>query len=173
MTRSNAMLISNGISNLIGIFVVHVIRSGLGYEISGDVFKVSYQMNVIFIPFSFAAAILITLAYEAPIRRFLNMQFEGGLPHQDLKKKATRRLLNEPFFLICLDMGIWLSAAVIVQFILISHEAGEHLMFQSFFLSFNTGLITTTVAFFVFEFVLQRRVFPFFFPAGPLGCAGE
>jgi len=77
------MLISNGISNLIGIFVVHVIRSGLGYEISGDVFKVSYQMNVIFIPFSFVAAILVT--YLRQSRRLGNISPSKGLTNKKLK----------------------------------------------------------------------------------------
>ena len=32
----------------------------------------------------------------------------------------------------------------------------------------STGVITTTAAFFVFEFVMQRRVIPVFFPEGGL-----
>ncbi len=162
----NAMLIANGISNLIGILVVHFLRSGQTYEISRDVFRVAFFMNVVFAPLSFALVILLTLSYEKPIRCFLDKKFDDGPLPEGLEAKAGRRLLNEPFFLITLDMAIWLSAAVLPPLILWNKEAGWDLMLRSFFLSFHTGLITTTVAFFVFEFVLQRRVFPFFFPKG-------
>jgi adenylate cyclase len=162
----NAMMIANGISNLVGILVVHFLRSAQIYEISRDVFGVAFFMDAFFAPLSFALVILLTLWYERPIRRFLSRKFEDGPWPADLEAKARRRLLNEPFFLIALDMATWLSAAVLASLILWNKEAGAYLMVRSFFLSFHTGLITTTVAFFVFEFILQRRVFPFFFPEG-------
>ena len=162
----NAMLIANGISNLVGVLVVHLLRSGQTIEISRDVFGVAFFMNVVFAPLSFALLIFLTLGYEQPIRRFLNEKSGDGPSPQGLEAKARRRLLNEPFFLIALDMATWLLAAVLAPLILWHKEAGGFLMFRSFFLSFHTGLITTTVAFFVFEFVLQRRVLPFFFPQG-------
>jgi adenylate cyclase len=162
----NAMLISNAISNLAGILVVHFLRSGQTYEVSMSPFLISRSMNVIFVPLSSAFAILITLLYERPIRRFMDEKFLAGPLPESLEAKARRRLLNEPFFLIALDMAIWLSAAVLISLIFWNIDAGVHLMLRAFLISFNTGLITTTVAFFVFEFVLQRRVFPFFFPEG-------
>ena len=162
----NAMLISNGVANLVGILVVYYLFSGQRHELSRDVFRVTLRLDFIFIPLSFALAILLTLLYERPIRRFLNLKSpEGPLP-EGLEAKARTRLLHEPFFLIALDMAIWLSAAALYTLVYWGMDAGWYVMVRSFFISFQTGLITTTVAFFVFEFVLQRRVFPFFFPEG-------
>lgn len=162
----NAMLISNAVGNLVGISVVYYLTSGPGYELTRDVFRIARRLDIVFVPLSFAIAITLTLFYERPIRRFLDMKSVEAPTPQDLEAKAGRRLLNEPFFLIALDMGIWLSAAALYPLLFWFIDAGEYVMIRSFFISFHTGLITTTAAFFVFEFVLQRRVFPFFFPDG-------
>ena len=162
----NAMLISNGISNLVGILVVYFLMSGQRHELPREVFRITLRMDSIFIPLSFAFAILLTLLYERPIRRFLNLKILDVPPPEGLEARARTRLLHEPFFLIALDMAIWLSAAVLYQLVFWVIGAGGYVMLRSFFTSFHTGLITTTVAFFVFEFILQRRVFPFFFPEG-------
>jgi len=77
-------------------------------------------------------------------------------------------LLNEPFFLIALDFGIWITAATLYSMLFWAFGAGREAIHGVFFTNFYTGLITTTVAFFVFEFVLQRRVVPHFFPNGGL-----
>ena len=163
----NAMLISNGVSNFVGILVVLYLTSGhQRYAIAGDVLRVTRRLDIIFIPLSFALAILLTLLYERPVRRFLNLKSQDGPPPESLEAKARRRLLNEPYFLIALDMAIWLSAAAFYPLIFWVIDAGGDVMLRSFLISFHTGLITTTVAFFVFEHVLQRRVFPYFFPEG-------
>lgn len=162
----NAMLISNGIANLAGILAVYYLTSGPGYELTRDVFRIARSMDIVFVPLSFAFAMAMTLIYERPIRRFLNMTTRDGPPPEGLEAKARKRLLNEPFFLIALDMAIWLAAAALYPIIFWLIHAGKYVMIRSFFISFHTGLITTTAAFFAFEFILQRRVFPFFFPDG-------
>ena len=162
----NAMLISNAVANLVGILVVYYLFSGQRHELPRDVFRVTLRLDFIFIPLSFSLAILLTLLYERPVRRFMNRKSPDGPPPEGLEAKARTRLLHEPFFLIALDMAIWLSAAALYTLVYWGMDAGWYVMVRSFFVSFQTGLITTTVAFFVFEFVLQRRVFPFFFPKG-------
>ena len=164
----NAMLISNGVANLVGILVVTYLMSGQRHELSGEVFRATLRLDLIFIPLSYALAILLTLLYETPIRRFVNLKILDGPLPEGLEAKARTRLLNEPFYLIALDMAIWLSAATLYPLVFWIIDAGGYVMLRSFFASFHTGLITTTVAFFVFEFVLQRRVFPFFFPEGEI-----
>ncbi|MBP1741525.1 MAG: hypothetical protein H6Q48_3818, partial [Deltaproteobacteria bacterium] len=81
---------------------------------------------------------------------------------------ARRRLLNEPFFLIALDMSVWLAAAVIYSAVFRAYRVEWPVVQAAFLLNSHTGLITTTVAFFVFEFVMQRRVVPHMFPEGSL-----
>ena len=96
----NAMLISNGVANLVGIIVVAYLMSGQRHELSGEVFRASLRMDLIFIPLSYALAILLTLLYERPIRRFVNLKILDGPLPEGLEAKARKRLLNEPFYLI-------------------------------------------------------------------------
>jgi len=86
----------------------------------------------------------------------------------ELDIKARQRLLNEPFFLIALDSGVWLIAAVLYPVVFWIFNAEWEVITGFFFLSLFTGLITITIAFFVFEHVLQKRVAPSFFPNGGL-----
>ena len=54
--------------------------------------------------------------------------------------------MNEPFFLIALDLGIWFSAAAFFPLMFWVFDAGINVIRQAFFASFHTELITTTVA---------------------------
>ncbi|MCG6881379.1 MAG: hypothetical protein LJE96_19825 [Deltaproteobacteria bacterium] len=54
------------------------------------------------------------------------------------------------------SLGLWLS------------NQSWPAILQAFFMSFNTGLITVAITFFVLEHILQRRIAPFFFPKGGL-----
>jgi adenylate cyclase len=82
--------------------------------------------------------------------------------------RVHQRLLNEPFFLIALDLFIWLIAAALYPALFWRFGADTATIHGAFFLNLHTGLITSTVAFFVFEYVLQKRVVPDFFPNGGL-----
>ena len=110
----------------------------------------------------------VNAAYEEPIRRYLNLRYRKDKTFLELDNRARQRLLNEPFFLIGLDFGVWIIAAVLYPMIFWFFDAGSQIIHTVFFLNFYTGLITTTVAFFVFEHVLQRQVAPVFFPNGGL-----
>jgi adenylate cyclase len=108
------------------------------------------------------------LIYEKPVRRYLNAQYHKGPPLQELELKARQRLLNEPYFLIALDLAVWCFAAILYSLVFWAYGAGDYTIRYGFFVNIYTGLITTTVAFFVFEFVLQRRLASHFFPDGGL-----
>jgi sigma-B regulation protein RsbU (phosphoserine phosphatase) len=77
-------------------------------------------------------------------------------------------VLNEPFFLIGLSFCMWMAAAAIYPAAFWAHGAGPVVVRSVLLRSIYTGLITVTVAFFVLEFHLQRRVIPYFFPEGGL-----
>ena len=164
----NAMIIANVISNVIGVSIVLFLAHGSGSRPSLDIAHLVQRTNMIFIPFAFLMPLVLTLVYERPIRRYLNNRFlEKPLLEEDTVK-ARQKLLNEPFFLIALDFGIWVTAAVLYSMLFWAFGAGREAIHGVFLMNFYTGLITTTVAFFVFEFVLQRRVVPYFFPNGGL-----
>jgi sigma-B regulation protein RsbU (phosphoserine phosphatase) len=110
----------------------------------------------------------MTLLYEKPIRHYLNTLFRRTPVPQDLKLKARQRLLNEPFILIALDFGMWLLAAIVWSTIHWAYGSETQLVKDSLYGNLSIGLITVTVAFFLFEHLLQKRLTPYFFPSGGL-----
>lgn len=163
----NAMLIANGISNMIGVSVV-MFLGRVGSLSPPEIHQLTDRINLVFIPCAFILPIVLTIRYEHSIRRYLDMVYLGEPIPEDFKVTVHQRLLNEPFFLIALDLAIWITAAVLYPLIYWVYGASHAVIIGPFFLSLYTGLITVTVAFFVFEFVLQKRVVPYFFPNGGL-----
>lgn len=164
----NAMLLANLISNMIGVFVVLFLTRSSGAPQFPEIINMANKVSAYFVPCAFIVPTFLTIFYELPIRKYLNGIGNRGEERKEVPMVVRQRLLNEPFFLICLDMGIWLISAFIYAVAFWSIGAGKAAIQMNFFVSFITGLITCTVAFFVSEFVLQRRVVPHLFPGGGL-----
>ena len=161
----NAMLLANLISNMIGVSVTLFINRSV-FRAAEEMRELAHLVDLIFLPASFMVPFIVTLLYERPIRQYVNLVYrKQEIPH-GATGKVHRRLLNEPFFLIALDMAIWLSAAVFYPSFFWLSGAERILIFRPFFTSIFTGLITVIIAFFVFEHLLQKRLAPFFFPDG-------
>lgn len=161
----NAMLLANFISNVIGVSITLFINRSV-FRAAEEMRELAHLVDIIFLPASFMVPLIVTVLYERPIRQYLNLVYrKQEIPH-GVTVKVHRRLLNEPFFLIALDMAIWFSAAVIYPSFFWLSGAERILIFRPFFTSIFTGLITVIIAFFVFEFLLQKRLAPFFFPDG-------
>ncbi|MEJ2223038.1 MAG: SpoIIE family protein phosphatase, partial [Desulfobacterales bacterium] len=112
----------------------------------------------------------MTLLYEKPMRRYLNALFAHTTISQELKLKARRRLLNEPFVLIALDFSMWFLAAIVWSANHLAHDSAIQLVHDSLYGNLTMGLITVTVAFFMLEQILQKRLAPLFFPGGGLSA---
>jgi adenylate cyclase len=164
----NTMLLANFISNVIGVSVVMFLAGRTVFEPSEQIRQLAYIIDLIFLPFAFTLAFVATVLYERPIRLYLKMAYHDEVIPQDFTIRAHQRLLNEPFFLIAIDLAIWLVAAVLYPFLFWVSGGSPPVISSSFFMSLFTGLITITIAFFVFEHVLQKRVVHFFFPDGGL-----
>jgi sigma-B regulation protein RsbU (phosphoserine phosphatase) len=165
---TNAMLFSILISNGIGVAVVQFITQRSASAPSPAILRLVEDINHFFLPASFILPYFMIRLYERPIRAYLKKYFEKKPLSDDIILRARQRLLNEPFFLISLSFCVWMAAAVIYPGLFWFHGAGRQAILSAFFRSFYTGLITITVAFFVLEFSLQRRVVPHFFPNGGL-----
>jgi len=164
----NAMLMANGISNLIGVCVV-IFLGRVGSLLSPpEILQLTNRINLVFIPCAFILPCVLTIRYETSIRCYLEMVYLGEPIPEDFKVRVHQRLLNQPFFLIALDLAIWITAAVLYPVLFWAYGATLSVIVSPFFLSLYTGLITVTVAFFVFEHVLQKRLVPHFFPNGGL-----
>ena len=165
----NAMLIANCISNLVGVGVVLVlVHLRPMFPSSPESWNLAQTVSRIFVPLAFLLPFAGTLLYERPIRRYLNLRFRHESPSEELGGEARRTLLNEPFFLIALDFGIWFASALIYALVFWVWDGDPNRVQSTFFTNLYTGLITITVAFFVFEYVMQRRVVAYFFPEGGL-----
>jgi adenylate cyclase len=163
----NAMLLANGISNVIGVSIVLFLNSTAAQR-PAEIRELALLIDFIFIPLAFLIVFAVTVFYERPIRLYLKMSFQGETASEALTFLARRRLLNEPVFLIAIDLAIWLSAGVIYSLFFWAADASRFMIISAFLIDLFTGLITITVAFFVFEHVLQKRLAPFFFPNGGL-----
>ena len=164
----NAMLFANFISNVIGVSVVTFLSTRNPNAFLEGIQGLAYIIDLIFNPCAFMTACVLTILYERPIRHYLNMASRNKPVARDFAVNAHQRLLNEPFFLIALDLAIWLTAAVVYPLFFWLFGPSHPVVSRAFFMSLITGLITITVAFFVFEHVLQKRLTPFFFPNGGL-----
>jgi hypothetical protein len=164
----NSLLLANFISNAIGVAVIIFLSRGMVKIFSPDIMQLANRITFVFIPFSLMVPLVIILIYQWPIRHYL-YGLRDHKPHsEETILRARKKLLNEPFFPIGLDSVIWLTAAGIYTVMFWIHGAGRGMIAETFLQCLFTGLITVTIAFFVLEFVLQRRVAPSFFPEGGL-----
>ena len=164
----NAMLFASLISNAIGVAVIIFFSRGINELFAPEIVPLALQITRFFVPCAFIVPLILVLIYEKPIRLYLNQLRDRKPISEEARLKARIRLLNEPFFMIGLAFCIWLIAAVIYSVMFWVHGANRETIEEAFFQSIFTGLITVTIAFFVFEFVLQRRVVHYFFPDGGL-----
>ena len=168
----NQMLVANTFANLIGVLVVTTLMESIQEATAKGILEtpVSHWIVVLFDPFAFFFVTVMTLLYEKPMRRYLNALFAHTTISQELKLKARRRLLNEPFVLIALDFSMWLLAAIVWSANHLAHDSAIQLVHDSLYGNLTMGLITVTVAFFMLEHILQKRLAPHFFPGGGLSA---
>ena len=160
----NRMLFANLFANLIGVCVSYVVLRSADVAI----YILSKRIDMFFLPASFTLGFAVTFCYELPIRRYLNLKYRGASISEEFSTRVRRRLLNEPFVLIAMDFGIWLTAAFVYSGVFWAMGADKVHLQRSFLGSLTIGLITITVAFFAFEFILRNVLAPYFFPDGGL-----
>jgi sigma-B regulation protein RsbU (phosphoserine phosphatase) len=168
----NQMLVANSIANFIGVLLVNTLMLRIQETFAKEILEtpIAYWAKALFSPFAFSFVTVMTLLYEKPIRHYLNALFRRTPIPQDLKLKARQRLLNEPFVLIALDLSMWLLAAIVWSTIHWAYDSGTLLVQDSLYGNLSTGLITITIAFFLLEHLLQKRLAPYFFPGGGLSA---
>ena len=164
------MLVANFLANLIGVTLNSVFLIGAEGSMPEHIWQnpVVDVIDSVFTPFAFIFVCAITLIYETPIRTFLNAKSKNQSTPEKLEQQARQRLLNEPFALMVLSFSMWLLAAIVYPTMFWMFDLDSFWIQRSFFMSLSTGLITVTVAFFLLEHVLQKRLAPHFFPNGGL-----
>ena len=164
----NRLIVANLSANIAGVAVVFLLVGRFDVSIPTAVIEARRWADPLFLLFAFIVPIFIAVRYERPLRRYLKEKTAGAVPSDDLAETARRRTLNEPFLLIAAGFSMWLISALFHPILFWSCGAPRDLLAYPFTLSLFTGLITTTIAFFMLEHVLQKRVVPFLFPEGGL-----
>jgi len=104
--------------------------------------------------------------YELPMRRYIKMCYADGGDPPRASRQVLRRLLNEPFFAVVLDLSIWILAAAFWATYYWQIGAPDHVVKRAFLVNLHIGLITIVVAFFLLEHIFQKKLATFFFPKG-------
>lgn len=121
--------------------------------------------RICFVGFGVLAFALI---YEGPMRRMLNDIHRRRPTPQRSMETARRRLLNEPFYAMFLNLFIWITAAFFFAYLFKRQGEPHAVVIRLFLISLNTGLVTAIMSFFVLEHISQQHVSRFFFPEGGL-----
>ena len=166
----NEMLIANGLANFIGVFFANATMFMAEGFPDKQMWQhgFAYWVDSLFTPFAFSFVAVMTLLYEKPIRRYLNLSFKQTPIPRDLETRARQRLLNAPFVLIALSFSMWLLAATIYPLLHWTHDSGLNMVQRALTNALSSGIITVTVAFFLLEHILQKKLAPHFFPQGGL-----
>ena len=164
----NRMLFGNFLANFIGVQVVQFIVQRSASPYPPAILNIAHQVSMVFNPFAFLRVTLLTVLYERPIRDYLNGTWRSKELPSGTAQTARRRLLNEPFVLIALDLAVWLFAAILYPAVFHYAHAGKMVVGRAFIQTLLVGLITAIAAFFVLERALQKRLIPYFFPDGGL-----
>lgn len=164
----NAMLAGNFLANLVGRKAVLTVGQYSIAGVPGDLIPVLQSIAPLFAKAAFAFGVLAMFLYELPIRRSLrDMLKQREIPGANMLR-AQRRLLNEPYFVIALDLFIWCMAALVFALAIRTDVEARNLVPGFVFRALVTGLITVTLAYFWLEHILQQRLAPVFFPQGGL-----
>ena len=165
------MLVANGLANFVGVvFVNAMLYVAEGFPADKEMWQqpIPYWVDALFTPIAFFFVAVMTLLYEKPIRRYLNLSFKQAAIPRDLETTARQRLLNEPFVLIALSFSMWLLAATIYPLIHWAYGPESKMIQRTLYNALINGVITVTVAFFILEHILQKKLAPLFFPNGGL-----
>jgi sigma-B regulation protein RsbU (phosphoserine phosphatase) len=174
LTRFDLIQLKNWM--LIGIFlantVAHILMENLifrgGPIPSAESRQLVSPISDAFNLFFGIGIIIFALIYEKPIRRTLNDIFHNRTTSHETIETARRRLLNEPFYMMALNLCIWIFAGFFFAYINKGFGEPHPVVSRVFLICLNTGLITAVMSFFLLEHISQRYVARFFFPEGGL-----
>ena len=163
----NWMLVGNYLANVVAFVLMEKLIFRGGPLPSTESMQVATSMGIIFRSCA-VLAIALFIFYERPIRRYLDNIYQHRPTAQEVVETARRRLLNEPFYMMALNLGIWIFAAFFFSSLHSNLGEPRSVVLRLFLLSLNTGLITAVMSFFLLEHVSQGHVARFFFPEGGL-----
>jgi len=160
----NRMLVSNVMANLIGAVVITNLVSP--FELAKITHHQFVMIQVISTPVLFLLGIVAFVSYEHPMRQYIDQRCLKGEALADPSRQVLRRLLNEPFFAVAVDLTIWLLAAAFWSTYFWQMGEPDYVVRRAFLINLNIGLITSVIAFFLLEHIFQKALASFYFPNG-------
>ena len=109
----NQMLFFNFIAITIGVLAVFILSYHSISPPTEEIERLTFRLALLFEPLGFMFIVLVTLIFEHPIRRYLNLMYRNEPIPRKIEIKACQRLLNEPFFMILIDFLLWIVAAAV------------------------------------------------------------
>jgi sigma-B regulation protein RsbU (phosphoserine phosphatase) len=164
----NAMFTANIAATAIGAGLLYIIYEFVLRGYQTDKYVEFHLRTANYLGPIFGLFFTFIIIYEWPIRRYFDKLGARAPISSKLESRVKKRLLNEPFFIIGMDMAAWILAGVAFA----AFERNFGLTWQE--ISMNrldallTGLVATTIAFFLLERVLQSYLAPHVFPRGKL-----
>jgi len=155
----NGMLLGNIAANLIGDFITKIFFVHRNLDTPAGLLSLLRHLDIVYGIICLVVIFIITLWYERPIRRCIKQFADNADPDPGLLDSARRRLLNEPYMVVVMDILIWGFGSIMFAFVGSPHGLS---------MGIAGGLITIMIAFFWVEHVSQHNMVPLFFPDGGL-----
>ena len=169
-------------STLVSIFVVMLLNAATPLDITQKLVKNLSGFDLgMALPMGFRLLLIILVALSPlllslrallrPIAECLATAAGSGVGviPDDLVERGRRRLLNLPFLLIPINIGLWIVIPPIIFGI--SHLSGIMDVHTALSFSIRTsmvGFVASTISFYAVEAHSRRTLIPFFFPDGRL-----
>ncbi|MCP4022319.1 MAG: HAMP domain-containing protein [Desulfobacteraceae bacterium] len=156
---ANDVIVGNLIANIIGYSLAEFFISHRTRGVSESIMNFFGDVDTIYSIFCTILALFIIVSYEIPIRKCLKSMYKGEEPDPRTLLLAKKRLLNEPFLIVAINLILWSLAGLLFWML------GSPIAFS---IVIPSGLITVVLAFFWVEHVTQNNLIPLFFPNGNL-----
>jgi len=155
----NGMLLGNMGANIIGDVITHIFLAHRSLDASEGLLTLIRHLDISYAIVCALFILIITIWYERPIRRCIKQFAKNVDPDPGVLDSARRRLLNEPYMAVIMDIFIWGFGSIMSAFV--GSPGGLSIGIAG-------GLITIMIAFFWVEHVSQHNLVPLLFPDGGL-----
>ena len=164
----NAMFTANLAATSFGAGLLYIIYEFVLRDHKTDQYVEFHIRTSNYLGAIFTLCFAIIIVYEWPVRRYLDKIGSNASISVNLQSIVEKRLLNEPYFIIGMDMAAWIIGGM--TFAVFERHFGlpwKEISMNRFD-ALLTGLLSTTLAFFLLERILQIYLVPCVFPGGKL-----
>jgi sigma-B regulation protein RsbU (phosphoserine phosphatase) len=161
---------ANALANMAGAVFVQSFAARLAPPLPDDYWQnpLIEALDIGLTPLVFLTIFVLTFIYERPIHRFFDAVGAARPVPAPQGEEARRRLLNEPFLTMAVDLAVWTLVTIAWCLAWWWVGAPRFAFQQTIFNCVSIGLITVTLVFFLQEHLLQKQLAPLFFPEGGL-----